>query len=224
MPEWFYLLDVLNPLSLRLLFALGSTGITVIGDKKSRPFKCGRKTWELLVDVMCRGGKRPLLPLLVNFLLLTRPTKHLCKSSRYHISGQVFEKVQPGDYLNPSSELIYCCIWMANRLDGWLIAQTCFWTRQGGNFPSSLSQELRWVIRREIWGKKKKSIPDIFLWWKTCELQGPRPHNIALLSKARSDAGSPMLRWLGQSRSVWWAKRRNSVTSLRRVETTVHCL
>lgn len=69
----------------------------------------------MLADVMRRGGKRPLLPLLVNFFLLTGPIKHLWKSSQYHISAQVFEKVQPDDYLNPRSEFIYGCVWRANR-------------------------------------------------------------------------------------------------------------
>lgn len=65
----------------------------------------------------CAGVLRGLSYLYWSY---TSATKHLCKSSQYHISGQVFEKEQPDDYLNqcPSYELIYCCVWMANRFDG----------------------------------------------------------------------------------------------------------
>lgn len=70
----------------------------------------------MLVDVMCRGGKRSTA-FIGHTFLLTWTTKHLCKSSRYHISVQVFEKVKPDDYLNqcPSPAFIYRCVWMANR-------------------------------------------------------------------------------------------------------------
>lgn len=90
-------------------------------------------------------------------------------------------------------------------------------------FPAVWAKNRGARLEREISGVKlikgELSIPDISSWWKswdtTGESQGPRPYNIALLSKARSDAGSQTLSRPGQSRSVWRANRRNSVTSRR---------
>lgn len=67
----------------------------------------------MLVVVLCRGGKKSLLPSLVS--LLTGPTKHLGNPPSITYQGRYVKKVQPDDYLTPGSELIYGCVWMANR-------------------------------------------------------------------------------------------------------------
>lgn len=83
--------------------------------------------------------------------------------------------------------------------------------------------EFSMIIKENIWEELKKIIHAIFLWLKRAERHGPRCYNMALLSKARSDAGAETLCRPGQSRSVWRAKARNSVTSFHRMETSALC-
>lgn len=125
---------------------------------------------------------------------------------------------------SPARPRINSCLDGNTYFDG-VTVEAFFWTRPGAELPNVLSQEL--IRKGQFWGKWKNLIPWHFLvvkkLWTTGERQGPRRYNIALLSKARSDAGSLTRRRSGQSRSVCRASGRNTVTSLCCMESPEYC-
>lgn len=148
-------------------------------------------------------GNRSLF--FIIFILHTKPTKRLCKPSQLnHTARGLFTQ---------SSELSYH--WVGIELRE---RNTNVWFLQHSEF--GLLHDYK---RKHLGGIKKKIIHAIFLWLKRAERHGPRCYNMALLSKARTDAGAETLCRPGQSRSVWRAKARNSVTSFHRMETSALC-
>lgn len=143
------------------------------------------------------------------FLFSIKSLQITCKSSQYQ--GRHLNHIAANYLRKALNYLITELGWQFK----WNETDTNVWLPQHSNFSM--------IIKEDIWEELKKIIHDIFLWLKRAEKHGPRCYNMALLCKARSDAEAETLRRPGQSRSVWRANHRNSVTSFQSVETSALC-